>query len=292
MNERKRICVLGNCVAYRLQMMLAAHAELTERYALVYMPTVYEIARLPDRDTELERLARRALSCDIILSQPLFSFGPCNTRQLRDRLSPGQKLLTFSAPDIGGYFPDVCWLSGKTRLRFAPVQDWDSRIIFACYVRGVSIFEVERIYLSHPMFGPRAMLENVAASLERYAKREQGVDIPTGDYVARHYTARRLFHSGMHPADEVLALLRNRTLEALDLPPLPAETPLEVESFGFNRWPVITRAHRLFRFPGQEYFLLANVRHSIEDVAMAYYNFYEFHPHVAEANRHHAEGVL
>lgn len=101
------------------------------------------------------------------------------------------------------------------------------------------------------------MLENVAASLERYAKREQGVDIPTGDYVARHYTARRLFHSGMHPADEVLALLRNRTLEALDLPPLPAETPLEVESFGFNRWPVITRAHRLFRFPGQEYFLLA-----------------------------------
>lgn len=34
------------------------------------------------------------------------------------------------------------------------------------------------------------------------------------------------------------------------------------------------------------------VRHSIEDVAMAYYNFYEFHPHVAEANRHHAEGVL
>lgn len=49
MNERKRICVLGNCVAYRLQMMLAAHAELTERYALVYMPTVYEIARLPDR---------------------------------------------------------------------------------------------------------------------------------------------------------------------------------------------------------------------------------------------------
>ena len=73
MNERKRICVLGNCVAYRLQMMLAAHAELTERYALVYMPTVYEIARLPDRDTELERLARRALSCDIILSQPLFS---------------------------------------------------------------------------------------------------------------------------------------------------------------------------------------------------------------------------
>ena len=162
MNERKRICVLGNCVAYRLQMMLAAHAELTERYALVYMPTVYEIARLPDRDTELERLARRALSCDIILSQPLFSFGPCNTRQLRDRLSPGQKLLTFSAPDFGGYFPDVCWLSGKTRLRFAPVQDWDSRIIFACYVRGVSIFEVERIYLSHPMFGPRAMLENVA----------------------------------------------------------------------------------------------------------------------------------
>lgn len=292
MNERKRICVLGNCVAHRLQGMLAANAALTEHYTSVYMPTVHAVGRLPDREMELERLARRALSCDVILSQPLFSFGPCDTAQLRSRLGPGQKLLTFSAPDFGAYFPDVCWLSGKTKLRFSPVHDWDSKIFFACFVKGVSIFEVERLYLTHPMFGQKAILANMAASLERYAKREQGVDIPTGDYVARHYTKRRLFYSDKHPADEVLALLRNRALEALDLPPLPDDAPLEVESFDFNSWPVITRAHRLFRFPGQEYFLVANERRSIEDVAMAYYCFYEFHPHVVEANLQLAEGVL
>lgn len=292
MNERKRICVLGNCVAHRLQNMLAANAALTERYALVYMPMIHERARLPNGDRELEHMAQIALSCDIILSQPLFNFGPCNTEQLRDRLSSGQTLLTFSAPDFGGYFPDVCHLSGKTGLRFATVLDWDSRIFFACFVKGVSIFEVQQIYLTHPMFGQKAMLANVAAALEHYAKREQGVDIPTGDYVARHYAARRLFYSDMHPADELLSLLRNRVLEALKLPPLPENAPLEVESFGFNRWPVITRAQRPFYFPGQEYFLLANVRHSIEDVAMSYYSFYDFHPHVVEANLPLAEGVL
>ena len=31
---------------------------------------------------------------------------------------------------------------------------------------------------------------------------------------------------------------------------------------------------------------------SIEDVAMAYYNFYQFHPHIVEANLALAEGVL
>lgn len=292
MNKRKSICVLGNCVAHRLQNMLAANAALREHHTLVYMPMIHERARLPNGDSELERMAQIALSCDCILTQQLFNFGPCNTRELRAGLSSGQTLLTFSAPDFGGYFPDVCHLSGKTRLRFNSVLDWDSRIFFACFVKGVSIFEVEQIYLTHPMFGQKAMLTNAAASLERYAKREQGVDIPTGDYVARHYRARRLFYSDMHPADEVLALLRNRVLEALNLPPLPESAPLEVESFGFNRWPVITRAQCPFRFPGQEYFLLANVRHSIEDVAMSYYSFYDFHPHVVEANLPLAEGVL
>ena len=289
---KKRICVLGNCVAHRLQKMLAANMALTERFLPVDTPFIHEVARQEDGKTQLERLAALALSCDIILTQPLFNFGPCNTEQLRSRLSPGQKLLTFSAPDFKAYFPDICVLSCKTTLRFNPILDRDSRIIFACHVKGISIFDVEQIYLNHPMFEKKAMLAGLTASLERYAKREQGVDIPTGDYVARYCTTRRLFFSELHPTDEILALLRNRTLEALGLPPLSEDSPLEVESFGFNRWPVITRSSNMFRFPGQEYYILAGVRLSIEDVAMAYYNFYQFHPHIVEANLALAEGVL
>ena len=83
MNKRKSICVLGNCVAHRLQNMLAANAALREHHALVYMPMIHERARLPNGKSELERMAQIALSCDCILTQQLFNFGPCNTRELR-----------------------------------------------------------------------------------------------------------------------------------------------------------------------------------------------------------------
>ena len=68
MNKRKSICVLGNCVAHRLQNMLAANAALREHHALVYMPMIHERARLPNGKSELERMAQIALSCDCILT--------------------------------------------------------------------------------------------------------------------------------------------------------------------------------------------------------------------------------
>ncbi len=279
-----RVMVLGNCVAHRLQFLLRDHPGFAERFELAVAPMIHAIP--PSRR---ETLAREALACDVILTQPLFRFGPCGTEALRAALRPGQRLVTFSAPHFDAYFSDVMLIDRSPQkagdageLRCQPPFDWDSRIVFSCFTAGVPIFDVEALYLHHPLFGEQAMRRTVASALETCARRDQDVDVPASPFIARHYAQTRLFHSWMHPAEPLMAHLLAGLADALGLPPADRTEDLERATFGFNSWPVITRRHRLFGFAEQPWFLLAGTRQRIEDVAMAYYAFYDLHPHIVE----------
>jgi hypothetical protein len=277
--KKRRVLVMGNCVADRLQFLLPEYPGFGGQFRIVPAPMIHTLTT-PE---QWQTLAAEASTCDVIFSQPLFNFGPCNTEELRKNLSPDQRLILFSSPDFEAYFPDAIVLRNKSNLRFKPSLDWDSSIIFSCFAHGVSIFDVEAVYLNHPLFHAKSMREKIARSLENYAQREQNLDISTLPFVLRNYSGAKLFHSPRHPVDSILSMLLRDMASALGLPP-EAPAP-EVDGFGFNQWPVITRHHDRFSFPDQPYFVLAGKQCSLEDVAMAYYNFYEFHPHVVEANK-------
>ena len=49
-------------------------------------------------------------------------------------------------------------------------------------------------------------------------------------------------------------------------------------SFGFNSWPIITRHHRLFAFPGREWFRVGGTEVDMATMALAWYNWYDLHP--------------
>lgn len=270
--------VLGNCVAERLQFLLAGYPGFTSEYDIVPVPMIHTLTE----EEQWKNLAAEVQTCDSIFSQPLFRFGPCNTENLRKSLDGNQRLVLFSSPDFEAYFPDAIVLKEKTKLRFKPTLDWDSSIIFSCFVRGISIFEVEAIYLNHSLFQAKAMHEKIASALELYSRRDKDLDISTLPFVIRNYSETKLFHSPKHPVDSFLLMMLHGMAAELGLSSTAA-TP-EVDGFGFNQWPVITRHHKRFSFPEQACFMLAGKQCSLEDVAMAYYNFYEFHPHVVEAN--------
>ena len=282
--------VLGNCVAERLQSMLAVYPGFSEAFTMVPAPPIHTLTK----PKQWQVLADAALSCDIIFTQPLFNFGPCNTMDLRkvlEQRSPetSGQLILFASPNFEAYFPDATLFKGKENLRFEPILDWDSIIIFSCFCSGIAIFDVEDIYCNHPLFQPATVDKTIAAALELYLQREKDLDIATKNHVIRSYGQTKLFHSPKHPADSLLVMMLRDMATSLDLnanAPLPA-----VDGFGFNQWPVIIRHHNRFIFPEQDYFMLAGKRCSLEDVSMAYYNFYEFHPHVVEANREKAISV-
>lgn len=280
-HARRRVMVLGNCVAHRLQFMLAAHPGFGADHELVPAPMIHTL-----RDPlQWEELARVARGCDVVFSQPLFRFGPCNTEALRDAL-PSGTLVVMSAPNFSAYFPDVITLEGKTDLRFDPILDWDSSIIFSCFVAGVPVFEVETIYRGHPLFRPEAVRRAVAAALEDCARRDRNVDVSVAGFIARRYAETRLFHTWKHPDTPLLEFLLAGMHDALGLPSDRENlAPAARDGFGFNRWPVLT-GHGVFRFSEQSGFRVGGQDFRLEDVAMAYYNFYEFHPHVVERNRH------
>lgn len=273
-----RVAILGNCVAERLQGMLPCCPSLRSRLQIARLPVVHT------QKTEQEwcNTAKAALNCDIIFTQPLFRYGPCNTAELQAALRPRQRLVVFSSPKFTGYFPDLVTLDYENNYRLKPILDWDSSIIFSCFVKGVSIFEVEKIYLNHALFHERNMRLWLAKAFERYALREKNVEMQTGVYVIRNATKKKLFHSLRHPVDGMLRMMLEELAGQLGLPAPPEE--FAVDGFAFNQWPVITRHHSLFGFPDQARFIIGGKRISIEDAAMAYYNFYEFNPQIVEAN--------
>lgn len=277
---RKTVMVLGNCVADRLQYLLRDYPGFSDLYALEEAPMVHHLHHPED----WAGLARRAAACDIVLTQPLFRYGPLNTEALRRGQKEVQRLGVFSSPHFDACFPDVFILEGKTNLKLEPILDWDSLIIFSCFVKGISIFDVEAVYLAHPLFHAAPVRELTSAALEDYAKREQGVDISTWKYVLRSFAREKLFHSPKHPVNSFMARMLDDMAGWLGLDIHDRSAEVEAAGFGFNQWPVITRYQDVFDIPEQPWFVLGGKRISIEDAAMAYYNFYEFNPHVVEAN--------
>lgn len=286
MHTRKKIMILGNCVAERLQGMLPRCPGFQREFVLVPAPMIH----LLKSEAEWRAVADLALRCDIVFTQPLFSYGPCNTSALRAAMKNGQ-LAVFSSPNFEAYFPDAFVLRGKADMKLTPALDWDSSIIFSCFIRGVPIFDVADLYLRHPLFSTEAVRGNIAASLEQYAEREQGVDMTTGVHVVRNFAGEKLFHSPKHPVDSLLRLMLEQMAGHLGLKTPECGGVQESDSFAFNQWPVITRGHNFFRFEEQPYFVIAGQRFSIEDTAMGYYTFYEFNPHIVAANRDMATGI-
>ena len=282
MPKRKKVVFLGNCVAQRLQNLLPRYPGFGDGHEIVPAPMIH----LLRDEAEWQSAADLALNCDLLCSQPLFNYGPCNTENLRASLREGQSLIVFSSPNFEAYFPDAIVLQGAGA-KEKHILDWDSSIIFSCYLRGLSIFAVEEIYRNHPLFCAENLQKRVDAALERYISRERNVDLSTSVYAIRNFARRKLFHTPKHPVDSFLQMMLAQVADCLGLPAL-AEEAVPVEGFGFNQWPVLTGKHNLFTFPEQSYFVIGGQRVSLEDAAMAYYIFYDANPEIVEANRNQA----
>ena len=317
------LMLLGNCVAQRLERLVEACAtgegSAGHGGRVLRATPVYQLSTGPSPDEALAALAAQARGCDLVFSQPLFHYGPCNTEELRARL--GDRLRLFAAPNFEAYFPDVLEVAPREPARFAPPLDWHSRIFVQCRAAGLPPEESGAIYLTHPCFREKA----VAAALERtwrtYERREQGLDIGTLAVARRWYRREPLFHTWNHPAERLLAVLLDGILAELGMAadargaclrrvgwnggPLDAgdeagerkeggapcsavpatagngtddDGAVPPWSFGFNSWPIITRHHRLFGFPGREWFRVAGTRVDLSTMALAGYTWYDLHP--------------
>ena len=306
------LMLLGNCVAQRLERLVEACAGQARSggggWRVLRATPVYQAATGPEPERALAEMAARAESCDLVFSQPLFRYGPCNTEELRARL--GDRLRLFAAPNFEAYFPDVMDLGApRDPLRVAPPLDWHSRILVLCKAAGTPPEEAQALYMAHPLFRERAVAAALARTWRTYERREQGLDIGTLDVARRWFDREALFYTWNHPAERLMAVLLDGILAHLGMgaqaraaaltgvgwrggapDSAPAGAPGEAAgadeaggvipewSFGFNSWPIITRHHRLFAFPGRERFRVAGTEVDVATMALAWYNWYDLHP--------------
>lgn len=290
-----KLILLGNCVAERLTLLLSALFNAREQWCPA-LDMSWEIAHrapiynLPQE--EIAPLAREVLQCDLVFSQPLFSFGPCNTEALRPQL--GNRLHLFSAPNFEAYFPDVLEIRPYPEpLKFSPPMEWSSKVIVKCKAAGIPSEEVGNIYPNHSMFKAESVANAIITSLEIYKRRDTDVEIGSFDFVKNNYTNEPLFYTWNHPGDSLLKHLLIGILRVLGLDEKQRQAAIAFLpwakdcadgwaywGFGYNEWPIITRWHNYFHFPGREYFRIGGQKLSITDVAIAWYNFYDHHPQI------------
>ena len=101
------LMLLGNCVAQRLEGLLRATAgpavvggagdalkAAGHGWRVLRSTPVHQAATGPDPEGALAALATQAEACDLVFSQPLFNYGPCNTAELAPRLGDRLRLKT------------------------------------------------------------------------------------------------------------------------------------------------------------------------------------------------------
>lgn len=271
--QKKTLTVLGNCVAERLLLMLHTYPGFSDAFDIKRFRIIPHI-----HQKDLKYVAKVALECDVILSQPLFSYGPCNTSEIRKKLKPHQELIVFSSPDFPAYFPELRYFTNRVQSDIPKPLEWDSQIIFSCYVNKVPLHKVEKIYTSHWFFHKDHMLPLIDKSIESYIAREQGVDLSTLTDFIKHFRQQRLFHSPRHPILPFIENMCTMLVDALGLKRTEAKIDWSRLDFNQHQLPIITRLHNLFTFPEQDYFIIAERRFSIEDMATAFYHYYEHNP--------------
>lgn len=331
------LMLLGNCVAQRLEGLLRATAgpavvggaegalkAAGHGWRVLRSTPVHQAATGPDPEGALAALAAQAEACDLVFSQPLFNYGPCNTAELAPRL--GDRLRLMAAPNFEAYFPDVLALGPPAEPeRVARPFDWHSRILVLCKAAGTPPEEAAALYLAHPLFRERAVADALTRTWATYARREQGLHVGTLAVARQWYGREPLFYTWNHPAERLMAVMLDGILKELGMgeaargadllrvgwtggpphaPPADSPAPLDAApgkregwtgsaanpeppappwSFGFNRWPIITRHHRLFAFPGRENFRVAGAEIDLSSMALAWYNWYDLHPQTFRA---------
>lgn len=298
MGTSRKLIVLGNCVAERLGLLLQAlfrrQGEILPGLAVAWeVETVPPVHNLPDHKAR-EEVARKALDCDLVFSQPLFNYGPCNTGELRDAL--GERLHTFSAPNFEAYFPDAIDIRPlKSPEKFPPPLEWHSRIFIQARAAGLQPHEAEVIYFSHPLFQPAAMCQTLRRGWEIYERREAGVEIGTLALAREYFDKEPLFYTWNHPGDRVFRHLLQGMLQVMGISGADIEAALAripwkgvISStwsdwgFGFNAWPIITRNHKFFSFQERDWFRMAGRQVDILTAAIAWYSWYDAHPDIFE----------
>ncbi|AMJ61177.1 WcbI family polysaccharide biosynthesis putative acetyltransferase [Bosea sp. PAMC 26642] len=204
-----KICILGNCQAQHMEMMLATARRDIEVVRLdpVFMMTAEH------KDGVYAKLAE----ADFVFAQRIsdeFKMDWLSSAEIKK--SFGDKVTIWPNIYFDGYFPGVqyIYLGGWGKL-LGPLGDYHFEQISAAHQRGATIAEAQEAFSEEPLF--QKAPDPFGRSLGQLRARETDVDVPISDFIGDHLAAQRLFYTPNHPLNDLLGEMLRRLTERVGL---------------------------------------------------------------------------
>ena len=153
---------------------------------------------------------------DVILSQPIKSFGVLNTDSLQTLNKP---VITYPNIYFRGFHPDICFLGpGGKRIR-TPLANNNSLIVLLAYLSGASEAECRDRFTpeTYEAYGYGTVWDE---SREILRRREAALDIHVAQFFDHPENAPNLYVMN-HPSMEILSHVGSEALRFMGRDPAP-----------------------------------------------------------------------
>jgi hypothetical protein len=220
------LIVSGNCQARYVANILTANPEVEDKYRVVYFRTFRK------GDTDVLNPDDVA-NCTVLLEQiahqaPEFPG--------KDALPPGARTITFPILFHNTLWPqaidDPRNEASKTKANPAGLWPYGDRYVLKLLDQGKSPEDLVEPYLNWNLAEKLDLERFHQINWSKIKELDTRADIKLGVYVHKRFRRDKLFVTRNHPSLRMLAVMRDKVFEALDLPPAVNDDDVEPASGG------------------------------------------------------------
>jgi hypothetical protein len=215
---------------------------------------------------------------------------PIGTRQLKEIMRPGSKLIVVPNAHFIGYFPSFLYLKDSKGRTVAPrvadyscfPSDYHDAFCIAGKIKGLSLEELKSFYAEYA--GAHDWISKyVGESLESLREREQECDVTFSDYIESEYTKSQLFWTFNHPSNRLLEYIVAQIMGSIGMTPVAQENKVEyLKGTVLPLFPFVANTMQMSFVP--EKFVMEEIG-SYEEFVSRCWDGYERYPDLLEVNR-------
>ena len=197
-----KICILGNCQAQHLEMMLSFG---NKTLSIDRLPPVFDL-KLEDKDKIYNALHQ----ADVIFAQRIANeFGLTFISSNELRIHFGNKIVVWPNIYFDGIFPGIQYIyHNKFGKLLGPLGDYHFSQIYQSHKLGMSVQDAVVAFSGNGVFHKTP--DPIGLSLEQLRERELECDVQISDYLESNWRNRRLNYTPNHPTNHVLGEMLTR----------------------------------------------------------------------------------
>ncbi|WP_342362797.1 WcbI family polysaccharide biosynthesis putative acetyltransferase [Terrarubrum flagellatum] len=204
-----KICILGNCQAQHLEMMLGVANQDVQ---IDRLPPVFMM-----QDSDKDGVYEKLNGADAIFAQRIsreYNLDWVSSAEVRREF--GDKVTVWPNIYFDGYFPGVQYVYlAKWGKLLSPLGEYHFEQVRSAHAAGKSVEEAIDAFAGDGLF--ETSPDPFGGSLDQLRARESDVDAPISDAIAESLAESRQFYTPNHPVNGLLTVMLERLATKADI---------------------------------------------------------------------------